>query len=322
MMKNYFSMSHAVGMAVLLSSMAFSASAAEKISVVSTDPADGSTVESLKRINLELANRTEVGVEWKSGLKAPVTNAEGEEVTYVKGQDYGSKFVLSLNKELTEPGTYTISVPAGAMYTADWDSDVYPFPAVAGTESDAFTLTYIIAAPEPENKISVISADPADGSTVESLKKINLELANRTQFGVEWKSGVKAPVTNAEGVEVTYAKGQDAGSKFVLSLNKELTEPGTYTISVPAGAMYTADWDAEVYPMPAVEGSECDAFTLTYTIDKESGVNAISGEATSVEVFNMNGVKVSEGAKDLTPGIYVVKEVRGGKTTVKRVVVK
>ncbi len=171
-------------------------------------------------------------------------------------------------------------------------------------------------------KISVVSANPADGSVVESLKRINLELANRTEVGVEWKSGLKAPVTNADGEEVTYAKGQDYGSQFVLSLNKELTEPGTYTISVPAGAMFTPDWDAEVYPLPAVVGSECDAFTLTNTNDAGSGVNAMSGEETSVEVFNMNGVKVSGGDTDLTPGIYIVKEVRGEKTTVKRVVVK
>ncbi|MDE6512026.1 MAG: hypothetical protein K2L00_08050, partial [Muribaculaceae bacterium] len=65
------------------SGMALSVQAADKLTVLSADPADGATVENLKRINLQLGNTTDFGVEWKSGLQAPVTDAEGNQVTSV-----------------------------------------------------------------------------------------------------------------------------------------------------------------------------------------------------------------------------------------------
>ena len=342
----YFSMRGiAFSTAVLMSvsAMALSADAAGKLSVSSVDPADGSTVESLKRINLELENVTEVGVEWKSGLQAPVTDAEGNEVTYVKGRDYGNVFALSLATEITEPGTYTVSVPAGAFYTPDWDSSEWPLPAVAGSENDAFTLTYTIGSASSDNKLTVISADPADGSTVESLKRINLELANVTEVGVEWKSGLQAPVTDAEGNEVTYVKGRDYGNVFALSLATEITEPGTYTVSVPAGAFYTPDWNSSEWPLPAVAGSENEAFTLTYTVSNaQSGVSAVNQDENGIIanngmvvangfnnpeiiVYTLSGVEAARGNGSVcvaVPGIYIVKVADADSAIVKRISVK
>ncbi|MDE7350866.1 MAG: hypothetical protein K2N25_07350, partial [Muribaculaceae bacterium] len=232
---------------------------------------------------------------------------------------------------------------AGAFYTPDWDAEVFPMPAVAGSENDAFSLSYTIAAATPENQLFVISADPADGSTVESLKRINLQLGNTTDFGVEWKSGLQAPVTDAEGNQVTSVRGQDFGSVFVLSLADEITAPGTYTVSVPAGAFYTPDWDAEVFPMPAVAGSENDAFTLTYTIDGSTvGVDGLSTDEICITVngkqviavgldnpdvcvYSISGVEVARGNGSVNvdmPGIYVVKAADADKTIVKRVCIK
>lgn len=192
------------------------------------------------------------------------------------------------------------------------------------------------------DKLYVISADPADGSTVESLKRISLEIGNVTEVGVEWKSGLQAPVTDAEGNQVTYVKGQDMGVVFALSLASEITEPGTYTISVPAGAMYTPDWDSDDWPLPAVEGSENDAFTLTYTVSSVSGVAGIAKEEASisvkngvviasgfnnpvVHVYSISGVEIVQGNGSVNvnvPGIYVVKVVDDDNTTVKRIAVK
>ncbi|MDE6670290.1 MAG: T9SS type A sorting domain-containing protein [Muribaculaceae bacterium] len=131
----------------------------------------------------------------------------------------------------------------------------------------AMLLTGATASAQAYDKLTVASVSPADGSVVCQLKQVVLQLDGVAEEGVEWQNNLQAPVYDASGTQVTYVTGADSNSGFILRLSSAITEAGTYTIEVPEGAFYTPDWETMEWPLPPVEGTQNDAFTLTYTVE-------------------------------------------------------
>lgn len=260
MTNSYSTLCRYAGIVMLLTGATASAQAYDKLTVASVSPADGSVVCQLKQVVLQLDGVAQEGVEWQNGLQAPVYDASGTQVTYVKGADSNNGYILRLSTAITEAGTYTIDIPAGAFYTPDWENMEWPLPPVEGTENDAFTLTYTV---EPMEPVVIESVKPADGSTLSRLSQVSVELSGGDpMFGIEWKSGVKASIVNQDGetMEET-ATIRNMMSKYVLKLSSAITTPGTYTITIPAGAMYAINGD-----MMPVYGTEIKETELVYTV--------------------------------------------------------
>lgn len=260
MTDSYSNLCRYAGIVMLLTGATASAQAYDKLTVASVSPADGSAVCQLKQVVLQLDGVAPEGVEWQSGLEAPVYDASGTQVTYVKGADSNNGFILRLSSAITEAGTYTIEVPAGAFYTPDWEAMDWPLPPVEGTENDAFTLTYTV---DPMEPVVLEYTTPASGSTMTRLSQISVELSGGDPlFGIEWQSGVKATVVNQDGetMEQT-ATIRNMASGYVLKMSKAITTPGTYTITIPENAMYAINGD-----MMPVYGTELKETKLTYTI--------------------------------------------------------
>ncbi|MDE5877083.1 MAG: hypothetical protein K2H47_06270 [Muribaculaceae bacterium] len=260
MTNSYSTLCRYAGIVMLLTGATASAQAYDKLTVTSVSPADGSVVCQLKQVVLQLDGVADEGVEWQDGLQAPVYDASGEQVTYVKGADSNNGYILRLSSPITEAGTYTIEVPAGAFYTPNWETMEWPLPPVEGTENDAFTLTYTV---EPMEPVAIEYTTPADESTLTRLSQVSVELSGGDpMFGIEWKSGVKASIVNQDDeiMEET-ATIRNMPTGYVMKLSSTITTPGTYTITIPAGAMYAINGD-----MMPVYGTENKETYLTYTV--------------------------------------------------------
>ena len=213
---------------------------------VSIDPADGSTVESLKSVTFTFSAEDYPNTMYYDYMqKAEVYDAAGNLVT-VGGYAYGDGYsFLSISvqfeKEITEPGTYTVKVGEGHIseYNYDADGNLVENPKVC----PAFEVTYIVGKEEPGPVAGApIAVSPESGSTVESLSEITLSFGkDYYPGGVNYDFIAVPKVYNAEGevVEVTASWAFDWSDfqNLILKLNPALTEAGTYTIKFPAGAV-------------------------------------------------------------------------------------
>jgi hypothetical protein len=270
---------------------------AENVTPVEADPADGTTVTSLKEIGLTFTAEEAVGEEWNCSDPINVTDAAGNVVATAElgwGVEY-NQMVATLSQEITAAGTYTITFPAGKFALGE-DGDRW---------STAFTLTYTIGAAEATTPVE---ADPADGTTVTSLKEIGLTFTAEEAVGEEWNCSDPINVTDAEGNVVATAElgwGVEY-NQMVATLSQEITADGTYTITFPAGKFALGEdglrWST--------------AFTLTYTIGAPTGINGIAADqVANLRVYNLQGACVLRNAdaaavKALPAGIYVINGVK------------
>lgn len=274
---------------------------------VVADPADGSTVKSLKRVVLEFADATDVGPAYDDNLKIEVRNEAGDVVCEATSdvdmsiEEY-NKIPVDLNQEITADGVYTIHIPAGFYLLNE-----------GVKESSEITLTYAVG-----NAViqKAVEADPADGSTVTSLKDITLTWTKEESVGQNYDTDEPITVTDAKGETVATVSnntGINFGQEFnqmVITLDQAITAAGTYTVHVPAAKFALGD-----------EGDRnSEAFTLTYYIGTSDGINtAVSAQAGVWNVYTVGGVKIMTTTdkaqlSSLGKGLYIIN---GKKVMVK-----
>ena len=246
------------------------------IAPISITPADQAIVESFTSATITFEENVtynelmEVTIAQRGGLyyqKANV-NVDGATVT------------VSAPEEITEAGTYAISVPAGAFSTAD------------GRTNEAFTTMFTITEPAgPADTFVYTSAVPADGSEVAELSSITVTYP---QWVCDYINETPFNVVDAESNVVTTASltYNDNWEDVVIVLEETITAEGTYTITVPAGYIYSNEgYD----PLAADKGVSNGAiynpeFTLTYTVKAASEpINTFV--YTSVDPANESVVK-------------------------------
>ncbi|MBD5289393.1 MAG: T9SS type A sorting domain-containing protein [Bacteroides sp.] len=263
-MKNNYSFFKRGSLAALLVAAAAVPANAE-LTCASALPGDASCVMSLSKINLTIdgvpAGTEDFGFEWTSGVTASVKNAEGVEVATAKGASRGDSFVLSVSPAISEKGTYTIEVPEKAFYVPDWNANEWPLPAIAGAENAAFTLTYTVVEVTP---VVIEGTEPASGSYMTRLKQLPVTLSGGGENAYpKWTSGLRAEVKNQDGEVMDQYATINNG---VVNLNKAITTPGTYTITIPEDAMYVEYEDWDLFKFLPVYGTGNKQTVLTYTI--------------------------------------------------------
>lgn len=160
-----------------------------------------------------------------------------------------------LDKEITETGTYTISVPAGAfaeqMYDASTDSFILK---PAGNQSAAYTSKFIVD-PAMKGKLDTYILKPADKEKVTSIEKI---LVNYPELPImstiQADENAEISITNgtvtytgvtAQDWNFEFEEGATMGITFIGADKKDvvISEPGEWTLTIPAGT-YTLDGDS------------------------------------------------------------------------------
>ena len=134
----------------------------------------------------------------------------------------------------------------------------------------------------------------AEGNVVATVVEVKKEVdSNLEQYSEEWYEALKT-------------------TPNTLVLSTEITEPGTYTVKIPAG-YFTVDSE-KMFMSKAVEA--------TFTIIKNvvDGINGISaGDVVKTQYFGINGAAIDAPAK----GVNIVKQtLKNGKVVTSKVYVK
>ncbi len=226
------------------------------IAPISITPADQSEVESFTSATITFEEDVtydeliEVTIAQRNGLyyQKAIVSVDGATVT------------VSAPEEITEAGTYAISVPAGAFSTTD------------GRTNEAFTTMFTITEPAgPADTFVYTSVVPADGSEVAELSSITVtypqwvcDYINETPFNV-----VDAESNVVSTASLTY---NDNWEDVVIVLEEPITAEGTYTITVPAGYIYSNEgYDPSAADKGVSNGAIYNPeFTLTYTVKAAS----------------------------------------------------
>ncbi len=172
----------------------------------------------------------------------------------------GATVTVSAPEEITEAGTYAISVPAGAFSTTD------------GRTNEAFTTMFTITEPAgPADTFVYTSVEPVDGSEVAELSSITVTYP---QWVCDYINETPFNVVDAESNVVTTASltYNDNWEDVVIVLEEPITAEGTYTITVPAGYIYSNEgYDPSAADKGVSNGAIYNPeFTLTYTVKAAS----------------------------------------------------
>ena len=257
-----------------------------------TDPENGSTVTSLKTIHVWNTTVTEMGC----GSGKITVKRDGVELEKISDTNYGvdwNELIISTSVEYTENGTYTFEAPEG--FFVDGSGNALP----------AVTFTYTIG-----NGGGAVTSDwktdPADGSTVTSLKTIHVWNTTVPEMGC----GSGKITVKRDGVELEKISDTNYGvdwNELIISTSVEYTENGTYTFEAPEGFFVDGSGNA----LPAV--------TFTYYIGEAAGIDNINADADGkVNVYSLDGKTVKMNAtndelKSLR-GIYIIN----GKKVIRR----
>lgn len=212
------------------------AATAETLAVASITPADGSTVPNIYEITVEF--NKEVWYDAMMGYGVCLIDADGNK-TFGWGADYpgytgyheeyGAKFMLTKkivfyqSAPITAAGEYTFRLYEETFKTND-NSEVLP-----RTE-----FKFTIAGESAPKVVEFKSVDPAEGE-VESLKMITIE--TDTEFA---GAPSNVTLTDASGVAYTCTtKLSNTWCGIKVTPSEEITTPGTYTLTIPAGALYS-----------------------------------------------------------------------------------
>jgi hypothetical protein len=195
--------------------------------------------------------------------------------------DSGSSF--------SEPGTYTVTLPAGILTD-------YTDTSVA---NEAIELTYTILAPSTLKSYTIT---PEAGSTVGHIESISLTFPN-TPDGLAWPFNTEGIVLSntTTGSEYTVATATLGGegyrtAKLMFNLADagtsnwiDITEGGAYKLTVPAGAF--KDYSNAEFGNDAIEA--------LYTIDPSVNFNCTLNPTTGATMTSLSTIEVS-GAAPLT----------------------
>ena len=257
------------------------------IAPTSVTPADQAEVESFTAATITFEDEVtydaekEITIGQRGGMyyETATVTVEGNTVT------------VTAPAEITEPGYYTIFVPAGAFSNA------------AGLTNEAFSTSFVI--PAPANTFEYSSVSPENESTQQSLHVITLS------YDPEWIGWVDATpidVLDAESNAVgtaTLSISETDNTDALLTLNAALTANGTYTITVPEGYIYNNNYDGEAEDKGVSMGATYNpAFTLTFTVSQSTGIGSVSIDRNAGKtIFSIDGRKVSG---KLQRGAYII----------------
>lgn len=226
------------------------------IAPISITPADQSEVESFTSATITF----EEDVTYDELIEVTIAQRNGLYYQKANVNVDGATVTVSAPEEITEAGTYAISVPAGAFSTTD------------GRTNEAFTTMFTITEPAgPADTFVYTSVVPADGSEVAELSSITVTYP---QWVCDYINETPFNVVDAESNVVTTASltYNDNWEDVVIVLEEPITAEGTYTITVPAGYIYSNEgYDPSAADKGVSNGAIYNPeFTLTYTVKAAS----------------------------------------------------
>lgn len=196
----------------------------------------------------------------------PVTvvfnSEEYVEVSVAVNADDAKQLVVTFPKNL-KIGEYVVNVPEGAVVAAN------------GAYNPALTYTYNVD--YAYNTFEPTSITPAAGK-VESLKEIVLDFGPNDYPGTNGLDmDATFELTNAQGETVATGKLSYSGwTAAAVTLDKEITELGLYTITIPEGVIWNSKVDGTA-DRGVHKGARCNpTIELVYSIGEAATVTEVT----------------------------------------------
>ena len=184
---------------------------------ITIDPAEGE-VESLQYFTVSFPQYVS---EISGGSSATLINTATDKIYQGEIISVGYTAVVYFADEITDPGNYTLTLPAGAVVFYGLGEDISEL---------SFNYTIVGSAPTFYDQITI---DPAEGK-VESLQHFTITFP---EYVSEIKPGSKARLTNFTTGSTYEAEMIDVGYNVLVNFPEEITEVGGYYLTIPAGAV-------------------------------------------------------------------------------------
>ena len=273
---------------------------------VEVSPADESVLESISTITFSYGGKA-ITPNWLINEKITIYNmsASGQIVAEFTKDDvvynpdpnneWGPNVsaTITLAEPVTTPGVYRVIVPAGFFNLGE---------QFDGGSCKAATITYEIKAPASP---LVVELTPAPGAVSEIPAKIIVTLPNNSSVNKTYTSEPTL-VDNAgnsyeANLEVDFSI-PDWNVITIVLPGGAITANGTYTLTIPAGALTYDDDDANV--------NETD-LVFVYVIGTDGINSLVSAEGGKVNVYSINGTQLlknadAEAVGKLAKGLYVI----------------
>ena len=254
---------------------------------VSANPQEGE-VGSLKDFEFTFMDYNSCA--WTYEAMPFISDGDGNKLATISNVDYGTglnQLVCSLKGEITEPGTYILTIPAGAVtYNDDPDN-----------LNSEVTFTYTIADKSNED----VTITPAAGNVSEIPALLILTFNDQTEVGASGNCTLVDDKGNSYKAELgIYWEGALNELQIELA-DGAITAEGTYTLTIPAGAVsYGSSGD-----------SSNGELTFVFVIGNATAISNIFAAEGNVEIYNANGQLVKRGdasaIKTLAPNkMYII----------------
>lgn len=269
-------------------------------------PASESTLEQIDKITFTYEPGINVSYNgdqkitiYKRGdrTKEEVTSFAYDDVQF--DFDDASNMWIDFAEPITESGNYEVVVPEGFFNLGD-----------NGDANDAMVIYYEIAAPLSE---FVVTVNPEGGKVTEIPATIVLTVDGREMVGMDYdaKPTLTDDDNNSYDVHLDIDWSLDLNQIVLILDNGAITTDGTYTLTIPAGAIYGND-ESDTY---------AEDIVITYIINNGTSRidDMVANAGGKVDVYTVNGVNVLRNAdaaavKTLAKGLYIIN---GKKVVIK-----
>ena len=282
------------------------APAAGAPTIVSTDPADGATVDAIESITVVFNKPVFYDNYFES---ASLQDKGGKVIANVKSAEYkdgdeengGTTITFNLDSKVAEANTFYFVIPAKTIVDAlDW---------ITMMEKDASIAITIGGASADD--ITVVGSTPSANSTVKVLEEILVEF--NTGAAVLYMPDVvdeSGKVLSTTTSSYTDAEGNmlpDNIARFILNTPIDPETPTNVYLVIEAGSVYD-------YPNYAVSNSE--EIRIMITVSGQGGINGVEMDPVyGYVVYDLNGYRVMQTKKAadlerLNNGIYIINGVK------------
>lgn len=203
-------------------------SAVDPYSVLTVTPAEGN-VESLQHFTITFADLPVVVNE--SSIPTLEKGGGGIIEGTMRADEDGKTVLIDFDEYITTPGDYFLNIPENTL-------------TVNGQRLLPLTLRFIIPM-TTESFYEQIAIDPAEG-TVESLQNFIISFP---EFVGEIEYGMEATLTNTTTGQSWSTDIYDVRYTVLMYFPEEVTEPGEYVLTIPAGAVIFYTLDAQVHEL-------------------------------------------------------------------------
>lgn len=276
---------------------------------IKVTPESESVVESLDKI--VFTYEPGINVNWgeSEGDKIIVYNKETrtEVASFTKDDvKYPDDFfdITNVRVEFAEPitaaGVYEVTVPAGFFALGESGDNV----------NETMIIYYEVKSKsEPANSFE-ITFDPAGGNVTEIPASIKLTVNNRSEIG---PNGINPTLTddanNSYSVSIDLNWDWEWNCLEIKLADGAITAEGTYTLTIPAGAIIGKD----------ESDTNTEDIVVVYVIGGTGIDNIVANAGGKVDVYTVNGVNVLRNAdaaavKALAKGLYIIN---GKKVVIK-----